>query len=231
MINCLILEDEKSAIEVLNSYIDRTDILNNIGTYESGLDIPSTVLTEADVLFLDIQLPELDGLSYLKTLSNPPEVVVTTAFSDYALDAFEVAVLDYLLKPFSYDRFLKSVNRIVDQQELKKHKNLSSNFILYADKTMHKVNSEDIHYLKSEVDYVRVVTSEQHILILDSLHNWEKKLSALPFCRCHRSFIVNMERIASTSGNKISLEGKTIPIGRTYKAAFYSTFNNHNNIG
>ena len=105
---CIILEDEKAAQDILEGYIQKTPFLTHLGTYESGLDIPPEEIQSADVLFLDIQLPELNGLQFLKTIENPPKIIVTTAFTDYAIKAFEEAVIDYLVKPFSYERFFKS---------------------------------------------------------------------------------------------------------------------------
>jgi len=224
VIKSIILEDEMSARDVLNSYIEKTTFIQCLGTYESGLDIPLELLSRADLLFLDIQLPEINGLSYLKTLAQPPQVIVTTAHPEHAIDAFEVAVVDYLLKPFSYDRFCRSINRIRGQQETKE-KDTSVDFILYADKTKFKINSKDILYLKAEVDYVRVVTTKQQILILDSLHKWEDKLKDLPFCRSHRSFIVNVKHIDRVMGSQVMVQEILIPIGRTYKQEFLGIWN------
>lgn len=222
MINCLILEDESSAIEILQNYVDKTPLVNCLGAYESGLDIPLEQLHQADLLFLDIQLPELNGLSFLKTLSHPPKVIVTSAYSEYAIEAFEEAVIDYLVKPFSYERFYKALTRVREQLQ-PQQKGQNEQLFLYADKTIHKTKAEDILFLKAEVDYVRVVTVNQQILILDSLQNWEEKLSNSNFTRTHRSYIVNLDRIEKLSGNQIFIENNVIPIGRTYRDGFMNT--------
>jgi len=219
MIKCLVLEDEPSAVEILETYIEKTPFLHCLGSYESGLDVPPKQLQEADILFLDIQLPELNGLSFLKTLHNPPLVIVTTAYPNYAIEAFEEAVTDYLVKPFSYERFYKSLSRVrsllTEQQ-----KDTKNQIFLYADKTIYKTNIEDILFLKAEVDYVNVVTQEREVLILDSLHNWSKKLSQFNFKRAHRSYIINLNQIEKVSGNQIFIKGHKLPIGRTYKQGF-----------
>ena len=223
MIRCLILEDELSALELLKNYIDKTPFLKCIGSFESGLDIPTTSLKEADILFLDIQLPELDGLSFLKTIINPPIVIVTSAFPDYALNAFEEAVNDYLLKPYSYERFYKSVTRVrdkINQEDASK----TNQILLYADKTTFKINLDDILYLKAEVDYVNVVTHKRNILILDSLNSWAKRLKTYHFSRTHRSYIVNHNHIEKIVGNQIFINDEKIPIGRTYKVDFINGF-------
>tara|TARA_R110002051_G_scaffold290773_2_gene354480 strand:- start:12409 stop:13059 length:651 start_codon:yes stop_codon:yes gene_type:complete len=206
-------------VEIVEAFIEKTPFLHCLGSYESGLDVPPEQLQKADILFLDIQLPELNGLSFLKTLQNPPLVIITTAYPNYAIEAFEEAVTDYLVKPFSYERFYKSLSRVrsllVEQQKV-----VSNQIFLYADKTIYKTNIEDILFLKAEVDYVNVVTQEREVLVLDSLQNWSVKLSQFNFKRAHRSYIVNLNQIKKVSGNQIFVNGSVLPIGRTYKQNF-----------
>ncbi|AWX45836.1 Sensory transduction protein LytT [Flagellimonas maritima] len=219
MIQCVILEDEPSAVEILEAFIAKTPFLHCLGVYESGLDVPPKQLQEADILFLDIQLPELNGLSFLKTLQNPPMVIVTTAYPNYAIEAFEEAVTDYLVKPFSYERFYKSLARA--RSLLEQHKKDKKNQVfLYADKTIYKTAIEDILYLKAEIDYVNVVTQEREVLVLDSLNNWVEKLNPFSFRRIHRSYMVNLDQIEKVFGNQVFVKGNTLPIGRTYKQDF-----------
>ncbi|WP_298902626.1 LytTR family DNA-binding domain-containing protein [uncultured Psychroserpens sp.] len=223
MIKCLILEDESSALELLKSYIEKTPFLECIGSFESGLDISTEVLHKTDVLFLDIQLPELNGLLFLRTLVNPPIVIVTSAFPNYALDAFEEAVTDYLLKPFSYERFYKSVSRVrytINKKEVSK----TNQILLYTNKTTFKVNLDDILYLKAEIDYVHVITNKRNILILDSLNHWSERLKTYNFYRIHRSYIINHNHIEKIKGNQVFINNKPLPIGRTYKADFINKF-------
>lgn len=220
MIRCIILEDEKAARDVLQTYIQRTPFLQWVGSFESGLDIPPEAIQESDILFLDIQLPEINGLNFLKTLQNPPKVICTTAYPNYAVDAFESAVTDYLLKPFSYERFFKAVTRVREQvSNAKKEKN--EQLFLYADKTIYAVTTAAILFIKAEVDYVNIVTEEQEILILDSLRNWKEKLKGLPFVQVHRSYIINTKKISKVYGNRIFIGPVSIPIGKTYKEAFF----------
>ncbi|MFK7813129.1 MAG: LytR/AlgR family response regulator transcription factor [Maribacter sp.] len=219
MIQCVILEDEPSAVEIVEAFIEKTSFLHCLGVYESGLDVPPKQLQEADILFLDIQLPELSGLSFLKTLQNPPLVIVTTAYPNYAIEAFEEAVTDYLVKPFSYERFYKSISRA--RSLLEQHKKDKKNQVfLYADKTIYKTAIEDILYLKAEIDYVNVVTQEREVLVLDSLNNWAEKLNPFSFKRIHRSYIVNLDQIEKVFGNQVFVKGNILPIGRTYKQDF-----------
>lgn len=224
MINCLILEDEKAAQEILTDFIDKTPFLHCIGIYESGIDIPHEILKQANILFLDIELPELNGLSYLKTIENPPKVIITTAYADYAVDAFEENVLDYLVKPFSYERFFKAITRAKDQIQ-KDHKEIDEHLFVYADKTHHRILIKDILYLKAEVDYVKVITKDTSLLVLDSLRNWEDKLFNYNFLRVHRSYIVNLQRIDKVSGNRVFINNQEIPIGQSYKEPFNKALN------
>jgi len=219
MIQCIILEDEQSAQEILQNFIEKTPFLNCLGVYESGLDILPEQLLQVEVLFLDIQLPEINGLSFLKTLANPPKVIVTSAYPDYAIEAFEEAVLDYLVKPFSYERFFKAVTRVRNQFLIAK-KEKSKQLFLYADKTIYKINIADILYLKAEVDYVKVVTSSKEVLILDSLKNWNQKLQEHSFVQIHRSYIININNITKVQGNFAYIMEKSLPIGKTYKNLF-----------
>lgn len=219
MMHCLILEDEKPAQEVLQSYINKTPFLDCIGIYENGLDITQAKLQQADILFLDIQLPELNGLSYLKTITNPPKVIVTTAYPNYAIEAFEEATTDYLLKPFSFERFFKAVNRVRNNVILQK-KEIDKNLFLYSDKTLYNISIDDILFLKAEIDYVKVVSEEKSILILDSLRNWNEKLQNFRFIQIHRSFIINIDKITKIYGNQVFIGDKAIPIGKTYKELF-----------
>lgn len=219
MITCLILEDEKAAQKVLKSYIEKTPFLECIGIYETGLEIQPSELKKVDVLFLDIQLPELNGLSFLKTITNPPKVIVTTAFQNYAIEAFEEAVVDYLLKPFSYERFFKAVTR-VRNNAIVKSKEIDKNLFLYSDKTLYKINADDVLFLKAEADYVNVVTKAKNYLILDSLRNWNEKLQSFKFIQVHRSYIINIDKITKIYGNQVFIYQKAIPIGKTFKDEF-----------
>ncbi len=220
MIKCLILEDEKPAQKVLQGYIKSTPFLSLIGTYESGVHIPSSILQSAEILFLDIQLPQMNGLSFLRTLANPPKVIVTTAYPDYALDAFEEAVIDYLLKPFSYERFFKAVDRVRNTLTIHPNNNQNNNgkLFVYSNKTFFNLVIKDILFIKAEVDYVDIVTTSNNYLILDSIKNWVEKLKNHNFIQSHRSFIVNLDRVDKIQDKHIFFcgENKT-PIGSSFK--------------
>jgi len=222
MISCLIIEDEEPARDILKMYIDKTPFLELKGSFESGLQIPAGMMQDVDILFLDIQLPGLNGLSFLRSLSDPPKVIVTTAFTNYAIEAFEEAVIDYLMKPFAYERFFKAVSRVRDQLSVSKESS-EDLLYLYADKTIYKVHLADILYLKGEVDYVRFVLSEKDILVLDSLRNFGEKLSDAGFIQIHRSFIVNLNKMEKVSASQFTIGEHNLPIGKTYRENLLKT--------
>ena len=225
MIDCLIIEDEQPAQEILKSYIDKTPFLNCIGIYESGLDVPLAKIQQTQLLFLDIQLPELDGISYLKTISTPIQVIITSAYDTYTLEAFEAAVVDYLLKPYPFERFFKAVTRVYNAIAIHQE-NVERNFFIYADKTLYNIQVDDILYLKAEVDYVKVVTKDKNILVLDSLSNWKMKLQPFNFLQVHRSYIIHIDQITKVQGNQVFMEDEIIPIGKSFKEKFIDTIKN-----
>ncbi|WP_298518937.1 LytTR family DNA-binding domain-containing protein [uncultured Kordia sp.] len=223
MLKCILVEDEKNAQAVLLHYIEKTNFITCIGVYESGLDIPLEVLQMIDFMFLDMELPELNGLAFLKTLTNPPKVIITTAYPDFAIAAFEQAAVDYMVKPFSYARFLTAVNRIHAAKSMKNDDD-SDYILIYADKITHKIKRNDILYIKSELDYVAIITTTEKILTLGSLANWLKKLDASNFIQVHRSYIINTNRLKKIAAASVFIETTEIPIGSTYKAIVKNLF-------
>ncbi|MGH1338763.1 MAG: LytR/AlgR family response regulator transcription factor [Aureispira sp.] len=220
MINCIIIDDERNAQKLLQHYIAKTSSLQEIAVLESALDLTPALLSKVEVLFLDMEMPAINGLDFLKTLKNPPKVIVTTAYPQYAVDAFEQAVVDYLMKPFSYDRFLQAIERVKSSWNSRSQKYL----LVYANKTTHKVTIRGIQYIKSELDYVCLVMDREKIMLLGSLTNWEQKLADDDFIRVHRSYIVNIARIEKVHKATVLIEGRAIPIGKSYRTAFLKAF-------
>ena len=221
---CLIIEDEFPAQQVLLSYIEKTSFLQCIGVYESATEVTKAELNSADFIFLDMQLPEINGLSFLKALDIKPKAIITTAYREYAIEAFEVAVSDFLLKPFSYDRFLKAVMRIEDSVSSTVINNYE--FFVYADKTFHRINKNDMLYIKAEVDYVQISCLETKLLVQDSLNNWEEKLNKDNFIRIHRSYLINFSKIDKVEGNMVYINDVRLPLGKTYKKKFLELIKN-----
>ncbi len=213
MMKCIIIEDEANAQEVLKHYINQTSFLACEATFTSSTAVPSTLLSQLDFIFLDIELPVLNGLAFLRTLKDPPKVIITTAYPNFAVEAFEEAVIDYLVKPFSYERFLKAINRIKPL----KNKSQDEFITVYADKITHKIRVGDIMFIKSDLDYVIMHTTSEELMFLDSLVKWEEKLKSYGFIRVHRSFVVNGQRVSKSQPGKLTIDNHQLPVGATYK--------------
>lgn len=232
--NCLIIEDEKPAQRVLEQFIKNSPGLILSGVYKTAMDAQAKLNQGGvDLLFLDINLPLISGIALLKGLKNPPLVIVTTAYSQYALESFELDVVDYLLKPFSFERFVKATNKafkLKGAEENTLH-NMpqevnSEQVIVNVDKVLYRLNLSDICYVASDKDYVCIYTAQRKYVFLDSLKNWEEKLKDKGFCRVHKSYLVNLGHIAKVEGNTICLDKLELPIGRSYRSRFMAAFVN-----
>ena len=218
---CIIIEDELPAQKILIRYIEKTVDLECLGAFRSVQEMSTVILEEVDLLFLDIQLPGVNGLDFLKSLEKKPKVIITSAYRDYAIDAFEEAVEDYLLKPFGYNRFLKAIIRVQTMLYHKNNINDTRELFVYTDKAFHKISREDIFYIRSEVDYVSIVYGEKKLMVQDSMNNWEEKLKHHGFIRIHRSFIINFSKIDKVEGNLVYINKLQLPIGKTYRSSFF----------
>ncbi|MBK7407524.1 MAG: response regulator transcription factor [Saprospirales bacterium] len=227
MINVIIVDDEPLALDVLETYIEKTPDLHLVKRCTNALEARE-VLQEnpVDLMFLDIQMPQITGIDFLKTLSNPPLVIFTTAYPNYALEGFELEALDYLLKPISFDRFLKSVNRAVDQIKLQRASHAHEEdgedfFFVKADKKLVKVNYEEILYIEGLKDYVIIRLDQTRVITLQTMKSLEDKLPQNTFKRIHRSFIVNIDKIHAIIGNMVEImekgQPKHLPIGKNYR--------------
>ncbi|GAA0891317.1 LytTR family DNA-binding domain-containing protein [Fulvivirga kasyanovii] len=223
-IRCIIVDDEPLAIEVIESYINRLENIEIVAKCSNALKAFEILKKEpVDLIFLDIQMPKLTGLDFVKTLQNPPKVIITTAYRDYALEGYELNVVDYLLKPISFERFLKAVSRVY-HTEMSPEATLTTDIeseeayiYLKADKKMVKVQLRDILYIESLKDYVRVKTSDKEVITHQKISYLEEKLPEECFLRIHRSFIVALKKIETYSATSIEVPGKELPIGRLYK--------------
>lgn len=220
---CIIVDDEPLAIEIMESYVSKVDQLKLAGTFRNAVSA-FTFLQQnpVDLIFLDIQMPKLSGIDFLKTLKNPPKVIFTTAFRDYALDGFELEVADYLLKPIPFDRFLKAVAKVLHQPNANvsqpaKAENGDNYVYFKVDKKMVRTKMADILYIESIKDYVKVRTAEKEIVTQQKISYLEESLPKEQFIRIHRSFIVNREKIDAYSATDIEIGKYHVPIGRNYK--------------
>jgi len=221
---CLIVEDEPPAQEIMLTYVQDCTRLELAGVCADAFAASGMLQQEKiDLLFLDINLPRLSGLSFLKTLSRPPMVIFTTAYPEYAVEGFETDAVDYLVKPFSFDRFLKAVNKAFEKQAAANYRETSEkensrNFILLrADKKMFKVNFTDFLYIEAIGDYLKVVLSGRQLIIHETIKGFIDQLPSDQFIRVHKSFIISTNRINYIEGNQIQIGDKLIPIGRSFK--------------
>lgn len=222
--SCLIVEDEPLAAEILEDYIRLVPFLELKGICPDALFALERLQSEKiDLLFLDIHLPVLQGIDFLKTLKNAPPVIITSAYPEYALNGFDLDVLDYLLKPVEFNRFLKAVNKVRQQKEEMPLRNIAQ---IAGERGFHyfnvnrkyvKIFFDEILFIESLREYVKITTAEKSILTKIQLNEVETLLSPGHFLRIHRSFLVARDKIDAFSAAEIEVHGKQLPIGRTYK--------------
>ncbi|WP_420551947.1 LytR/AlgR family response regulator transcription factor [Tenacibaculum aiptasiae] len=215
-IRCLIIDDEPSSQNVLKLFINKIEYLELIHICNDALEALDFLKSnDIDLLFLDINMPHLSGISFYKSLKNPPKVIFTTAYSEYALDGFEVDAIDYLLKPFSFDRFLKAVSKI---------KNLKDNSIDYiiikSEKKLHQIKVNDIYYIEGLGDYIKVHLKDTFLITYKTLKKITDLLPKSNFVQVHKSYIINKNRLDYIEGNLAVINSKNIPLGQKYKSTF-----------
>jgi DNA-binding LytR/AlgR family response regulator len=224
-ISCLIADDEPQAREVIKRHISQVPLLQLSGECSNGIEVMSFLQNQSvDLLFLDIQMPQIKGTDLLKILKHPPKVIFTTAFHEYALEGYELDVIDYLLKPIHYDRFLKAVQKVLIQnikpiEHAVTEPSVAPDAFVYfrADRKMLKVFINDILYIEGMKDYIKVVTSKNTIITKQSITSAEAMLPDSQFIRTHRSFIVSLSKIRSFNNELIEIDKMEIPIGKVYR--------------
>ena len=216
-IKCIIIEDEPLAVKVLSDYISEVPFLELQKVFKDAILASEFLLhQEVDLMFLDIHLPKLKGMAFLKTLANPPAVIVTTAYHQYAVEGFNLNVTDYLLKPFEFERFLTAVNKV--RAEQKKTSTEARDFIFVnVQKRKVRILFSEILYIESQREYIKIVTTRNEYISKMSTNEIEEMLPADAFKRIHRSFIVAVNKVESYTAEMVELNGISIPIGRGYK--------------
>lgn len=227
MIKTIIVDDEPLAIDVIESFIQKMPSLELVAKCENAFEANDILRDHhIDLMFLDIQMPQINGIEFLKSLDNPPCTIFTTAFSEYAMDGYDLNVADYLLKPISIDRFMKAVNKATEKITSRKgemHEGMSTDtyFFVKADKKLVKVNFDEILYVEGLKDYVIIRTETGRVITLQTMKSLEEKLPAQKFKRIHRSFIVNINKITALDGNEVEIMEKgavkQLPIGKNYR--------------
>ena len=224
MIHCVIIDDEPLAREGMSTYVRQVDFLHLVDTSEDPVGLVTLLDRHpVDLIFLDIQTPKMNGIEFLRVVQKPPMVIVTTAYPSYALESFQLNVLDYLLKPITFERFFKSVNKAKDYHHLLTQGSAGQPaekadycFIKCGNK-YEKVQFADILYVEGMQNYVTIHTKKGKYVTLLYLKNLEENLNSQYFIRVHRSYIVAVDKIDSIEGNEISIQGQRVPMSRNYR--------------
>jgi DNA-binding LytR/AlgR family response regulator len=227
-INCLAVDDEPPALQVIEKYVNSIPALQLTATCSNAVDALAILQNnKIDLLFLDIQMPHILGTDFMRTLSNPPNVIFTTAFRKYAVEGFDLNAVDYLLKPISFERFLKAVNKVMklnlavtensSLNAVQKNKAIDEFIYLRADRKNIKVNLDDILFTESLKDYIKVVTKDKIIVTKQSISSLEETLPQHTFIRIHRSFIVAINKIETYTTDLIQINKYELPISRSYR--------------
>ena len=218
-INCIIIEDEPLAVKVLSDYISQVPFLKLQGTFKDAI-LATDYLRDhhPDLIFLDIHLPKLKGMAFLKTLTNVPAVIITTAYHQYAVEGFNLNVTDYLLKPFEFERFLTAVTKVkTEKQKPDESQEKKDYLFLNVQKKKVKILFSEIVYIESQREYIKIITTRKEYISKMSTHEMEDLLPAHLFKRIHRSFIISINKIDSYTAEMVEVNGVSVPIGRGYR--------------
>jgi DNA-binding LytR/AlgR family response regulator len=214
-IKCVVVDDEPMAREIIESYITKTPFVELIASCKNASEAILFVQeNQVDLFFLDINMPEISGLSFAKLIKNTSQIIFTTAYREYAIDGFNLNVVDYLLKPISFDRFLEAVQKVKTSEITEKNNDF---MFVRSDRKMVKIDFDQILYIESLSDYVKIFTSEKTIVIRETISSLEVKLPSKMFIRIHRSFIISLKNITSYTNEFIEVNQKALPISRSYK--------------
>ncbi len=224
-IQCLIVEDEPLSQEILESYIDNCPELKLMGTCKNAMEGNALLHQEKiDLIFLDINMPIINGLDWLRTLETAPQVIFTTAYPEHAVEGFDLNILDYLLKPFSFDRFLKAINKFKSikknvKQDLTSDKDRT--LLVKSNKKTYPIKLSELCYIESDGDYLKLYRDTDHIIIHETLKSFTAKLPIDSFLKVHRSFVININKVEYIEGNQVRIASKFIPIAASYREEFY----------
>jgi len=235
VLNCIAIDDEPSALRIISEFCSRIQYVNLIGTFTNPFEAVHTINdNQVDLIFLDIMMPQISGLEFLKTLYNPPMIIFATAFKEYAFDGFECDAVDYLVKPFAFDRFSKSVNKAFQLLKLKKPADASGGgvrdsshefLMVKVEYSTIRVSLNDILYIEGLKDYVKIYTEGKLILTKTTMKNILEKLPTVTFFRVHKSYIISVDKIDMIENSRIVIGNQRIPIGESYRTSFFEMVN------
>ncbi|MBR5333102.1 MAG: response regulator transcription factor [Muribaculaceae bacterium] len=233
ILKCCVIDDEPLASQLIGSYVEKTPILQLVGTYSSAQEAVKVILeNQVDIVFLDIEMPQLNGMEFAKIIPTTTRIIFTTAYDQYAIQGFKVNALDYLLKPINYDEFLNAVNKALQWFELQNncvnHPTSNDYIIVKSEYRLVQIPTADILFIEGLKDYVKIyiVDEQKSVLTLMNMKTLEQSLPS-SFLRVHRSFIVNTNRIKIIERNRIVFGSKYIPVSDTYKQAFSDYVSSH----
>jgi two-component system LytT family response regulator len=236
-LRCIAIDDEPLALEIITAYIEKVPFLKLLNTFDNALDsIDFIKKNKVDLMFLDIEMESLSGIQLIHALKNRPEVIFTTAYDSYAVEGFELDAADYLLKPISFERFIKSVDKVYNKLISPKSKSdgqvqslrisPSGNFIFVkTENRLQKVAFKEILYIEGQGDYLKIVTTQARIMTLQNFKKFEDTLPPENFIRVHKSYLVALNKIESITRNRIKIGNALIPVSDSYKSAFYEAIN------
>jgi DNA-binding LytR/AlgR family response regulator len=230
-IRSLIVDDEPLSQEIIETYIKDLPVIELVRTCNNALEaLEALKQYDIQLIFLDINMPMLSGINMVKTLTAPPAIIFTSAYAEYAIDGFDLDAIDYLVKPFSFERFVKAINKVRDKLGKQSHKEQDF-IVIKADKKLYKLDFADITYFTSVGDYVKVFTKQGKVIITnETLRNIEMNLPSELFVRTHKSYIVSIKAIRYIEGNQLMVDNNPIPIGFTYKEELINRFNGSGNL-
>lgn len=228
MINCIAIDDEPLALKKIEGFISQLDNLNLLGSFDNAIDALAFLREEnIDLIFLDIRMKQLTGIQFLEALQQKTNIIITSAYDEYALKGYELEVSDYLLKPFSFDRFVKSVEKIAIKQ--KQDTVLVEDFIfIKTENRIQKVNFKDILFIKGMKEYLQIHTTKGKIMTIQTFKTFSQHLPQNDFVRVHKSFIISIDHISNIERHRIKIEDTLIPISETYRNEFYALLKNRN---
>lgn len=229
-LKCIIIDDEPLAIDLLKSYVLKTSYLELVGTFNSALAAISTINErQIDLLFLDINMPQINGLEFSKTIHASTRIIFTTAYDQYAVEGFRVNALDYLLKPINYTDFLQATNKALEWFKMANISHSTTSIFIKSGYRMEKIDFDNILYIENQKDYVKfhLESQKEPISSLMSMQSLEEKLPSKLFMRVHRSFIVNLNKIKTIERNCIVFGKEYIPVSESYKNKFMDFLNKH----
>jgi len=222
-INCIVVDDTPLAVEKLEGFIRQVPHLNLLKSFNNGIGAISFIKTNpVDLVFLDIQMEQFSGLQFLESLQHPPRIIIVSAYSQYAVSGFDHSVADYLLKPYSFERFLKAIDKVQTDKGVMPQ---NEYMFVKTEYRMERISFSDILYIEGQGAYLRIVTQKSKIMTLQSFQNMESMLPPGNFMRIHKSFIIAMNKIESIERNRVRIGGGYIPVGLSYREHFMKRLN------